>query len=137
MIQDFKKIQFPNDLLEYQTPLNKIFEALEILEGSVGKFFQILSFFSPTSHIIVRDPIKIVNYSSITLLFDYASCCKNLTIEITNLFKNCLIYLLIKALSDSDNWVGLEVTWKTRFLNTIKETIPEDYKEIYEKVLFY
>ncbi|PKC08841.1 hypothetical protein RhiirA5_476180 [Rhizophagus irregularis] len=36
VIQDFKKIQFPNDLLEYQTPLNKMFEALEILEGSVG-----------------------------------------------------------------------------------------------------
>ena len=34
VIQDFKKIQFPNNLLAYQTPLNKMFEALEILEGS-------------------------------------------------------------------------------------------------------
>ncbi|RGB36211.1 hypothetical protein C1646_667151 [Rhizophagus diaphanus] len=33
VIQDFKEIQFPNDLLAYQIPLNKMFEALEILKG--------------------------------------------------------------------------------------------------------
>ncbi|CAB4434671.1 unnamed protein product [Rhizophagus irregularis] len=42
--------------------------------------------------------------------------------------------MILKSPSDSDNWVGLEVTWKTRFLNIVQEIIPEHHEEMREKV---
>ncbi|RGB28312.1 hypothetical protein C1646_767957 [Rhizophagus diaphanus] len=42
--------------------------------------------------------------------------------------------MILESPPDSDNWVGLEVSWKTRFLNAAKETIPEHHKKLCEKV---
>lgn len=43
--------------------------------------------------------------------------------------------MILESPPDSaENWVGLEVAWKTRFLNAVRETIPVHHEGIREKV---
>jgi hypothetical protein len=37
---------------------------------------------------------------------------------------------------NTGDWSGLETAWKTRFLRSVKDIIPEKYDDIYAKVLY-
>ncbi|CAB5395778.1 unnamed protein product [Rhizophagus irregularis] len=52
-----------------------------------------------------------------------------------NEFVNLYQEMILESPPDSaENWVGLEVAWKTRFLNAVRETIPVHHEGIREKV---